>query len=115
MTPTPEGVIIHDFTANGKESTFFTIVGNLSTSKGTVTYNGLTLTRCLKMESSTSITFTIDKPMKLILVFVESTTNIKIDGEKITSDTNIITVELEAGTHTITKADTKNLFYIVLE
>ena len=29
-------------------------------------------------------------------------------------DTNIITIELEAGTYTITKADTKNLFYIEL-
>ncbi len=115
VTPTPEGTIFHDFTVNGKDSSFFTINGNLSTSKGTVTYNGLTLTRCLKIESSTSITFTITEARTLILVFVESTTNIKIDGEKITSDTNIITVELEAGTHTITKADTKNLFYIIVE
>ena len=115
VTPTPEGVIIHNFTADGKDSSFFTIVGNLSTSKGTVTYNGLTLTRCLKMESSTSITFTIDKAMKLTLVFVDSTTNIKLNGEKITSDSNIITIELEAGSYTITKADTKNLFYMVLE
>jgi pectate lyase len=67
------------------------------------------------MESSTNITFTLTETKTLILVFVESTTNIKIDGEKITSDTNIITVTLDAGTHTITKADTKNLFYIVIE
>ena len=115
VTPTPEGVIVHDFTASGKTSSFFTITGNLSTSKGTVSYNGKTLTQCLKMESSTSITFTIDKAMKLTLVFVETGTNIKINGEKITSDTNIITIELEAGSYSITKADTKNLFYIVLE
>lgn len=115
VTPTPEGVIVHNFTDDGKTSSFFTINGNLSTSKGTVTYNGLTLTRCLKMESSTSIVFTIDKAMKLTLVFVEATTNIKLNGETITSDSNTIVIELEAGTYTITKADTKNLFYIVLE
>lgn len=115
VTPTPEGTIVHNFTESGKDSSFFAINGNLSTSKGTVEYNGLTLTRCLKMESSTTITFTITESKKLTLVFVESTTNIKINGEKITSDSNIITLELEAGTHTISKADTKNLFYIVLE
>jgi hypothetical protein len=112
---TPEGAIVHNFTESGKTSSFFTINGNLSTSKGTVTYNGLTLTQCLKIESSTSITFTLSEARTLILVFVESTTNIKIDGEKVTSSTNIIQVELGAGTHTITKADTKNLFYIVIE
>ncbi len=115
VTPTPEGAIVHNFTTNGKTSSFFTINGNLSTSKGTVTYNGLTLTQCLKIESSTSITFTLTEARTLILVFVEDTTNIKIDGTKVTSSSNIITVELEAGTHTITKADTKNLFYIVIE
>lgn len=115
VTPTPEGVIVHNFTDDGKESSFFTINGNLSTSKGTVTYNGLTLTRCLKIESSTNISFDLTETRTITLVFVESTTNIKIDGVKITSDTNMITVELEAGTHTITKADTMNLFYIIIE
>ena len=115
VTPTPTGTIVHDFTTNGKDSNFFTIEGNLSTSKGTVEYNGLTLTRCLKMESSTHISFIITEAKTLTLVFVEATPNIKVDGEKITSNTSIITVKLEAGTHTITKADTNNLFYIVLE
>ncbi len=114
VTPTPEGTIVHNFTTDGKTSSFFNITGNLSTSKGTVTYNGMTLTQCLKIESSTNITFTVTEERTLTLVFVESTTNIKINGEKITSDTNIITIELEAGTYTITKADTKNLFYIEL-
>ncbi len=115
VTPTPEGVIVHNFTDDGKTSSFFSITGNLSVSKGSVTYNGLTLTQCLKIESSTNITFTLTEARTLTLVFVENTSNIKIDGTKVTSDSNIITVELEAGTHTITKADTKNLFYMVIE
>ena len=47
------GSVIHNFSADGINSSFFTITGNLSTSKGTVTYNGLVLDTCLKLESST--------------------------------------------------------------
>ena len=67
------------------------------------------------MESSTSITFTLTEAKKLTLVFVESTSNIKLNGEKLESGTNIIVIDLEPGSYTITKADTKNLFYIILE
>ena len=113
-TPDITGGIVHDFTASGKTSQYFTINGNLSTSKGTVEYAGKTLTQCLKMESSTSITFTMASAGKVTLVF-NPTASCKIDGEKYTSSSNAITVELEAGQHTITKADSTNLFYIVVE
>ena len=113
-TPDITGGIVHDFTASGKTSQYFTINGNLSTSKGTVEYAGKTLTRCLKMESSTSITFTMASAGKVTLVF-NPTASCKIDGEKYTSSNNAITVELEAGQHTITKADSTNLYYIVIE
>lgn len=104
---------IHNFTLNGTESTFYTIVGNLSTGKGTVEYNGLTLTQCLKMESSTSITFTAAADGKLTLVFVETAATVNVDGTKYTSGGDgIITVDLKAGAHTVTKADTANLFYM---
>lgn len=104
---------VHNFTLNGTESTFYTIVGNLSTGKGTVEYNGLTLTQCLKMESSTSITFTAAADGKLTLVFVETAATVNVDGTKYTSGGDgIITVDLKAGAHTIAKADTANLFYM---
>ncbi len=116
VTPTPEGAIVHNFHESGKTSSFFTISGNLSTSKGTEIYNGLSLTQCLKIESSTSITFTLTESRTLILVLdSDGAFNIKVDGTQYTSDSNIITVELEAGSHTITKADSTNLYYIVLE
>lgn len=105
--------VTHNFTEQGKTSDFFKITGNLSTSKGTVSYNGLTLTRCLKMESSTSIGFTAASDGTLTLVFVESTPNAKIDGEKISGTSGIIKVELSAGAHTVSKGDTMNLFYMV--
>ena len=108
------GAYKHDFTANGTSSTFYTISGNLSTSKGTVNFDGKTLTQCLKMETATSITFNAPSAGKLTLVFVEPTPTIKIDGTKYTSSGGgIIEVDLGAGNHSITKADTANLFYMV--
>lgn len=114
VTPTPEGAIVHNFHESGKSSDFFTISGNLSTSKGTITYNGLSLTRCLKIETETSISFTLSEARTITLVF-NPKASIKIDGVKYTSDNNVITLELEAGAHTITKCDSTNLYYIVLE
>ena len=113
--PVIEGSINHSFTENGLDSDVFNISGNLSTSKGTVTYNGLTLTRCLKIESSTSITFTIDKPMKLILVFNEGINkNIYVDDVKQAISNGVLELTLQEGQHHIKKADSINLYYIQL-
>ena len=115
VTPTPEGAIVHNFTESGKTSSFFTINGNLSTSKGTAEYNALTLTQCLKMESSTSITFTLTEARTLTLVFNSTGKNVKINGTTYTTNGNgIVTLSLEAGTHSITKGDSIFLFYMML-
>ena len=94
----------------------FAVEGNTSTSKGSVTYNNTTYSMCLKMESSTSVTFTTSATMTLILII--NGTNIKIDGETYTGtaegDHYVITLSLSAGTHTITKADAANIFYLSL-
>jgi pectate lyase len=111
-TNNPSGNEIHNFTASGKTSSFYNITGNLSTTKGTVTYNGLTLTQCLKIESSTSITFTTTQSSTLTLVFVETAGTIKVDNVDKTASGGIVTVTLAAGNHTITKKDTANLFYM---
>lgn len=104
------------FTGGAPSNTFYTISGNYSKSKGQATVNGQTYTWCLKIESSTTVDFTIDKAMTLTLVFAEgSVPNIKVDGEKLTAtDSHIITCELNPGTHRITKANSHNLFYINL-
>ncbi len=116
--PTPStGSKVHNFTTNGKDSSFYTITGNLSTSKGTVTYNGLTLTQCLKLESSSSITFTAAADGELTLVFVETSKNraIKYDEKAYSSDASgIVTIPVKAGSHTLKKGDTANLFYMSL-
>lgn len=112
VTPVTGGYV-HNFTLNDISSSFYTISGNLSTSKGTVNYGDLSLTQCLKMETATSIAFTSSGNGTLTLVFVEPTATIMVDNTKYTSDgTGIITVSLSAGSHTIAKADSANLFYM---
>lgn len=111
--PITAGDYVHNFTENGLDSTFYTIVGSLSKDKGSVQYNGLNLTQCLKMESKTSITFTADDSGRITLVFAEPNATVKVDGTKYTaSGDGIITVSLGAGDHTIAKADSANLFYM---
>jgi ABC-type branched-subunit amino acid transport system ATPase component len=106
---------VHNFTTSGKTSSFYAITGNLSTSKGTVSYNGLTLTQCLKLESSTKVTFTAAKSGTLTLVCNSGWTGkILVDGVARTASNGVVTVSLSAGSHTITKSDTGNLYYISL-
>ncbi len=119
-TPTEGGSAtgdeIHNFTLSGLSSTFYTITGNLSDSKGTVNYNGLTLTECLKIESSTSISFSTTAPSTLTLVFNEGYTGaIKINGTSHDISGGILTLNLPAGTHEITKDNTANLYYMSVE
>lgn len=118
-TPSDE---IHDFTVSSLASTFYnflptgTSVANLSTSKGTISYNGLTLTQCLKMETNTSITFTTTQASTLTLVMntsaTDATAQIKVDGTNRTDASGIITLSLAAGNHTLAKSNSANLFYI---
>ena len=115
-TPQPQGdVITCNFQVDSASNSFFTVSGNTSDSKGTVTVDGVNYTVCLKMESSTSVKFTTTEEMTLTLYFVETAPTIKIDGTKYTGSNGIITQTLTAGSHELTKANTANLFYIKLE
>lgn len=111
----PASGYVHNFTANGLNSDFYQISGNLSTSKGTVNYKGMTLTQCLKMESATSITFNAPANGTMTLVFGEAAATIKLDGKKLSASEGIITAQITAGAHALSKADTCNLFYMALE
>lgn len=107
--------MIHNFTSDGIASSYYTITGNLSTSYGTVSYNGLTLTQCLKMESSTNIAFTSTASGTLTLVFNGAKTGtITIDGTTYSvTSSGIVTVALAAGAHTIKKlSGSTYLFYM---
>jgi pectate lyase len=111
---TTAGDLIQNFTTSGKSSTFYTITGNLSTSYGNASYGGQTLTQCLKMESSTNISFTTTEPATLTLVFGSSYTGtIKIDGVTYSPSAGIISTNIAAGMHTIIKGSGSNyLFYM---
>lgn len=112
---TSETTINHNFTKDGTKSSFFTISGNLSSSKGTVTYNGLKLTQCLKMESKTSISFKASTEGTLTLVFLEKGKDgvANVDGKSYKSDASgVVQVSVAAGTHTIKKTNVSNLFYM---
>jgi len=112
----PEGDIYHNFTESGLNSSFFTINGNLSDSKGTVSYSGLTLTQCLKIESITSISFTISDSATLTLVFNEDFSGrIKINGTSYNASSGILSLEIPPGSYEITKDETANLYYMSLE
>ena len=117
VTPTPEGTIFCTFNKNGEGSNrFFTVSGNGSNTKGSVIIDGKEYSECLKMESATSITFTLATPMKMTLYFASGeTASIKVDGVKKTSSTNTYTQDLEAGAHQLTKSESRNLFGIKLE
>lgn len=117
VSPSPSATAatsVQNFTKNGTSSSYFSITGNLSTSKGTVSYNGLTLTQCLKMESSTKITFQTSKKGTLTLVAnSDCNKKIKIDGTKYSFSNGKLTISLAAGSHTIEKGDASvNLYYM---
>lgn len=107
------GSELHNFTTSGKTSTFYSITGNMNSTPGSVTYNGLTLTERLKIESSTSITYTTTSASILTLVFDSSFAGtIKVDNVSYTASAGIVTASISAGSHTITKGSVANLFYI---
>ena len=104
---------VHNFTTDYTTAdSFFTISGNLADKKGTNKYNGLSLTKCLKIESSTSVTFKATSKGKLVLV-TEASKKIKIDGKAVQADADgVISMDVEAGEHKIAKKDATILFYI---
>ncbi|MXO03373.1 T9SS type A sorting domain-containing protein [Flavobacterium sp. HBTb2-11-1] len=107
------GSEIHNFTTSGKTSTFYSITGNMNSTPGSVTYNGLTLTERLKIETSTSITYTTTSPSTLTLVFDSTFTgSIKVDNVSYAASAGIVTVSVAAGSHSITKNSVANLYYI---
>ena len=116
VTIPSDGNYACSFNSAGATNSFYSITGNVSNSKGTATVGGVTYDWGLKIESSTSIKFTTSKTMTLTLVFASNTTpNIKIDGVKVSSTSgNVITAVVSAGSHTLTKADSFNLYYINL-
>ncbi len=99
-----------------------TITGNASDSKGSMNVGGTTYSVCLKMESSTKISFTPAENMTMTLYLQgddnksASGSKIDINGELLAVQANgTVTIELTANTlYTIQKENSMNLFAIVL-
>ncbi|MCI9845340.1 T9SS type A sorting domain-containing protein [Flavobacterium pectinovorum] len=115
---------IHNFTLSDKTNSFFAISGsNLSNSRGTMTYEGLSLSLCLKLESSAGvIEFDTTQPSTLTLVMNASSNattfvagaNANIDGVNRSDASGILVITLPAGHHKIMKSGTGNIFYVKL-
>ena len=101
--------------------TFFTFASdNYAIGKDKAVVNDTTYEDGLKMESATSISFTTTETATITLVFGSTNTpSIKLDGTANTklSDAsisgNVLTIKnVAAGTHTLTKSSSGNLYYI---
>ena len=114
---------IHNFTVSGKISTFYTIVGNINSTAGSATYDGLALTARLKIESlpTTTITYTTTAVSTLTLVFDPTFTGTVKLSVGTTSGTTtsytavagvVIVPSLPAATYVINKGGATNLYYI---
>lgn len=111
----PAGDQIHNFTASALNSTFYTFASaNINSTPGSATYDGLILTARLKIETATVITYTTPAESTLTLVFDPTFTgSIKLNGTSYPATAGIVTIpSVPAGTNTITKGNTTNLYYI---
>lgn len=108
--------VVHNFTASGTSSDYFAFTGNLSTDKGSLELFGETLTRVLKMETGTQIAFTLEIPATVTLYFnTDFAGKVKIDGNSQKAAAGVLTVQLDPGSHTISKGDAANLYYISVQ
>jgi len=108
-------VITFDSFTSGATVDGVTITGNLKSGIASKTYDGTTYTTALKMESSTSIAFTLDSAATLTLITDTASKRIKIDDTKYTTDTDgILSQSLEAGSHTVAKGDSLNVYAIII-
>ncbi len=111
--PVPSGGAVHNFTENDKTSDFYTITGSLATGKPTPT-GYKEMTQCLKLESSTRITFNAQKAGTLTLIVTSeaSSPGIKIDDISYDVPENgSVNIKLGAGPHTITKDSSSTYLY----
>ena len=103
------------FTGSKPSVSYVTVTGNYSTSKGTVSYGGVTYNTAVKMESATKVTFTLSSETDVTFVFGGSTSaagkQFKLNGTAYTLGSDgTLTKTLAAGTYTITKSASINLF-----
>jgi len=98
-----------------KNSAFTLTSANGTKPSGGKTIDGVSYDVALKLESNTVITFTISAAMTLKLYTDTANKSVKINDTNVSTNANgELSRELAAGTHTIKKGDTMNLWLIVL-
>ena len=112
-----EGAQVHNFTLNGTSSSFYTITGTLTSSYGSVNYNGLTLTKALKMESKTAVNFDPDGVAGTLTIVTNPQYSgiIELNDKAITIGSDgVATISLDGSqSYSITKGSGSNyIFYI---
>lgn len=108
----------------GDSNSGFIIVGSQSNSKGSVIVNGKMYDTCVKMGSSSSVTFSISEPMVMMLYFaasagkrimISSVPDTTIPEITIPSDNIVSTTLPQAGEYTIKRSNGESyLYYIAL-
>ena len=97
---------------------YFTIKGNLKSGIASKTYNGVTYTTAMKIESSskTSISFTAEKEVVLTIISDSAGKDIKINDTSYTMDADgVLKITLSSGTYTISKDDSMNVYAFIVE
>lgn len=112
---------------NGTSSTFYTISGSTANDKGTVIYDNVELSTCLKMNSKASITFDTAEAGTLYLILTNPNNHpevgLVIDGvvhyashelDPNGNDIFAVTTRVSEGSHTITRLNSTEamLYYI---
>ena len=117
-TTLPEGTVVVTFDnfTSGATVNGVTVTGSLKSGVAEKTYNGTTYKTALKMESATSVKFSSSSSITVTVITDTASKNIKIDDTKTATDTNgVVEKTLAAGDHTITKADSMNVYAIIIE
>ena len=112
-----EGAQVHNFTLNGTSSSFYSITGSLTSSYGSVNYNGLTLTKALKMESKTAVNFDPDGVAGTLTIVTNPQYNgtIELNDKAITIGSDgVATISLDGSqSYQITKGSGSNYIYYI--
>ena len=66
--------------------------------------------KALKMESKTELKINLSADATVIIYMTGS--NVKVDGTKTNATSNVVTVDLAKGLHSLTKADSTNILYV---
>ena len=119
-TVTPiEGTVTCSFTGGKTSDNSFTVTGSFKKGTTGVIVDGNTYKDCLKLESSAGkVSFKTTAKMQMTCYTGDAKAKLMIDGTDVTGDTTkgIVTVTLEAGDHTIAKANkgSQSLYLIKL-